>query len=145
MKPKRPFNLAVLIVAGTLLGLFALLDDWKRDLTTNHAKLDDASSDPMLRPFVLPMSPQDAAAQVEQWVDASPRWDLVSRETMEQGMVLHLTRRTKIMRFVDDLHIRLLPTADGTRVEAESQSRVGVGDLGQNPRNLRELRHGLKP
>jgi uncharacterized protein (DUF1499 family) len=44
---------------------------------------------------------------------------------------------------VDDVHVRLIADGVNTRVEAKSQSRVGVGDLGQNPRNLRQLTNAL--
>jgi uncharacterized protein (DUF1499 family) len=58
-------------------------------------------------------------------------------------VILHVTRRTRVFRFVDDITIQLTEEAGGTRVDAESKSRFGKGDLGQNPRNLRELRKGL--
>ncbi|MFK8111816.1 MAG: DUF1499 domain-containing protein [Rubripirellula sp.] len=38
-----------------------------------------------------------------------------------------------------------MPDGSGaTRVEAQSQSRVGKGDLGQNPRNLKEIMSELR-
>ncbi|SMP50894.1 Protein of unknown function [Neorhodopirellula lusitana] len=67
---------------------------------------------------------------------------------------LHLTRTTPLFRFVDDIWVDVLPLDDsdsrsdsdsGTQVlvNARSQSRVGKGDLGQNPRNLKALRDGM--
>ena len=52
---------------------------------------------------------------------------------------MNLIRVTPIMRFTDDITVILRNEKEGTRVKATSQSRVGKGDLGQNPRNLKEL------
>jgi uncharacterized protein (DUF1499 family) len=51
----------------------------------------------------------------------------------------HLTRRTRVLRFTDDVRLSLTPGDGGTVVHAESRSRIGVGDLGQNRRNILEL------
>ena len=40
--------------------------------------------------------------------------------------------------FYDDITV-ILRSERGNSVKATSQSRVGKGDLGQNPRNLKEL------
>jgi uncharacterized protein (DUF1499 family) len=47
-------------------------------------------------------------------------------------------------RFVDDIFVRLEPFAGGTRVHARSRAGLGVGDLGQNRRNLLELLRALR-
>jgi uncharacterized protein (DUF1499 family) len=73
-----------------------------------------------------------------------PNWSLESREQSGDSLQLHLTHRTKLFRFVDDIHVRLTDIHDGTRVDAESKSRIGKADLGQNPKNLRELSQGLR-
>jgi len=64
-----------------------------------------------------------------------PRW----RHEGTRGEVIWLTRRTRIFRFVDDIHVIAEPTPQGTRLLLRSASRVGKGDLGQNARNLQEL------
>jgi uncharacterized protein (DUF1499 family) len=45
------------------------------------------------------------------------------------------------MRFKDDIWVTLAPgeTEGTTIVQVRSQSRLGRGDLGQNPRNIKEL------
>jgi uncharacterized protein (DUF1499 family) len=43
------------------------------------------------------------------------------------------------MRYKDDIRLSIKPADSGSLLSAESRSRVGRGDLGQNPRNLREL------
>lgn len=144
MKTKRRvFPVVLVCVAFVLLSLFTLLDNWKRDLTTNYARLDDNSPDPSLRPVVISLPADEVADRIETWVTTMPNWSVESRQRNADHLLLHLTRRTRVLRFVDDIHVRLSEVQDKTRVDAESQSRVGVGDFGQNPRNLRELTHAL--
>lgn len=64
-----------------------------------------------------------------------PRW----RHEGTRGAVIWLTRRTRLFRFVDDVHVLAEPGPDGARLILRSASRVGKDDLGQNARNLQEL------
>jgi uncharacterized protein (DUF1499 family) len=141
-------NLAVRLVligiAFALFVLFALLEDWKRDLTTNYAQLDENASDPSLRPMVFTMSAEEVASRVTQWAETMPRWELQSREQTADHLQLHFTRRTRVLRFTDDVYVQLSERDGETRLDAESRSRFGKGDLGQNPRNLRELTNALR-
>ncbi|EMI56113.1 hypothetical protein RSSM_02448 [Rhodopirellula sallentina SM41] len=132
-----------------------MIDDWKRDWTTNHAQLSAANSDPGLRPIEINAGMEDVDGMIRAWVQTQSAWSVVSDtngesdETQSSMRRMHLTRTTPLFRFVDDIHVELTPVeteADSstrTRVVAESRSRVGKGDLGQNPRNLKALREGL--
>ena len=108
-------------------------------LTKNTAELTEAADDSRLRPWWSDAPPGSVAASIRQWVEQHPRWNFVARQDSAGGVDIDLTHRTRLFRFVDDIHLRLTARPDGTRVDAESRSRVGVGDLGQNRRNLREL------
>lgn len=88
-----------------------------------------------LAPLVLALTPADALSRVKQAVTTLPRWN-IEAETAGQ---LRLTRRTRVIRFVDDITLRFEPTDGGCQIQAESRSRVGKGDLGQNRRNILEL------
>jgi uncharacterized protein (DUF1499 family) len=143
-RPRRAIILLVLVVlAAIMLNIFAGITDWKRDLTTNFAKLDAQSDDPLLRPLTISDTPENVADRIDQWAAQQPQWSVESRQ--QKGLVvnMHLTHTSKLLRFTDDVHVQLLPDKIGTRVEAESQSRIGKADFGQNPRNLRELVRGL--
>jgi uncharacterized protein (DUF1499 family) len=102
----------------------------------------DEPGDPALASLTLPVPPAEALARVEAAVKRLPRW-AVERVDAAAGAV-GLTRRTRLLRFVDDVTIRLEPVGGGTRVQARSQSRFGAVDLGQNRRNLIELLGALK-
>ncbi len=121
-----------------------LLMDWKRALTQNHATLEPDSAEPLLRPLDLPDSPKEIANQIERWAEQQPRWSVESRHDSDSAVELHLTRSTRVMRFVDDVRLRIAWEGNSSRIVAESRSRIGKGDLGQNARNLKELTGPLR-
>lgn len=131
------------VVAG-LLFLAAQVDDWSRDLTTNVAETTDASDDPLLRPVATRLSVDAAAEVVLDVTGAFDRWTFVGRHDEEGGVVLQFVHTTRLFRFKDDVTIRIEPDGGGATIGARSASRVGRGDLGQNPRTLRSLMRALR-
>ena len=121
-----------------MVSVFSRIDNWKRDLTTNHARLTDDAADEQLRPPLVRGIPAEVADRIAAWVESQARWSLVNQKTFDEGLEMNLIRVTPIMRFTDDITVILRNEKEGTRVKATSQSRVGKGDLGQNPRNLKE-------
>lgn len=119
--------------------IFSHIDDWGRDLTTNVASLDEAASDPLLRPLISEMSAQQLLERIDAFVAQRSNWQIADQEQQVDQLKVHLTRRTPLMRFTDDIYVTITPHDSGTILNAESKSRVGKGDLGQNPRNLKEL------
>src|SRR4249920_3290429 len=86
-----------------------------------------------LTPLVLPLSSAEAVERVKAAVGRLPNWKI---ESAAADGELHLTRRTRVVGFVDDVKLRFVPAGPGTLIHAESRSRVGKGDLGQNRRNI---------
>lgn len=70
-------------------------------------------------------------------VNAMPRWTVVSSRP-EQGEI-RAEARTKLLRFVDDVVVRVTEQGGDTSVNVRSASRLGRGDFGQNARNVRAL------
>jgi uncharacterized protein (DUF1499 family) len=134
---------AVLASAALLVILAVLathVEDWHRDLTTNFAATDDQSPDDRMRPLRTSLDPAALADRIEVAVRTLANWKLESRTSDDGRPNLHYVRSTRLMRFKDDIHVRIEPLlAGGSVLHADSRSRVGKGDLGQNPRNLREL------
>lgn len=124
----------VLVVAVALT-----VDDWSRDLVTNHAATDERASDPVLRPIRAQSGVAELAAVVVESAQALPKWSVASQEVDPATATIRLVRTTPLWRFRDDITVRITADADESVIAAESRSRVGKGDLGQNPRNLREL------
>ncbi len=129
--------------------LFWMIDDWSRDWNTNHARLSMTNKDSLLRPFEVSGSVDAVADRIRAWAAGQSAWEVIPEDTSDSNQRLHLTRTTPVFRFVDDIWVELTAevTESGesprTRVDASSQSRVGKGDLGQNPRNLKALRTGI--
>jgi uncharacterized protein (DUF1499 family) len=110
---------------------------WILWFTRNWADTDEETGDPVLAPVDLPFAPGEALARVEAVIGQLPFWQ-VGRIDATLGVVC-ATRRTSLFGFIDDITVRVEATPTGSRIHARSQARVGVGDLGQNRRNLLEL------
>ncbi|MFO0903332.1 MAG: DUF1499 domain-containing protein [Pirellulales bacterium] len=131
------------LVVGIILLFAAVLattvEDWSRDLSQNRAETRADHADPRLQPFRSRESPAELADRVVAAAGELRGWQLVERQENGEAIELHLTRTTPLWRFVDDVRATIRRVEGETELSASSQSRVGKGDLGQNPRNLREL------
>ena len=139
-----PALLAVGLVLLIVAGLATTVEDWSRDLSRNRAETRDDHPDPRLRPVRSRQSPAELADQVVAAAGELRGWRLEERLENGDAIELHLTRTTPLWRFVDDIRATIRPAENETELRAVSQSRVGKGDLGQNPRNLRELLDKLR-
>jgi len=82
-----------------------------------------------------PLTPEGLLPAVGRAVEGLPRWSLEAAE----GSEVRAVRKTRLFRFSDDVTARVRPDPAGARLALTSASRLGRGDLGQNPRNLEEL------
>ncbi|MGF1472914.1 MAG: DUF1499 domain-containing protein [Rubrobacteraceae bacterium] len=82
-----------------------------------------------------PATPQKLLTAVEKAIEELPRWSLQHSDDEELSAV----RQTRLFRFKDDVTVHIEQTGESSEALFESASRVGKGDLGQNPRNLQEL------
>ena len=82
-----------------------------------------------------PVAPGRLLPAVRRAVEGLPRWSLEAAD----GGEVRAVRKTRLFRFADDVTARVCPDPEGARLELTSASRLGRGDLGQNPRNLEEL------
>ncbi len=131
-------SLAALALAGGI-ALVASVDDWSRDLSTNRAATDERATDPALRPIHASQSIEELAELVVSAAGSLPNWSVQSKTIAGGSATVHLVRTTPLWRFRDDITVQIASDGQQRTIEAVSQSRVGKGDLGQNPRNLREL------
>jgi len=90
----------------------------------------------------LPLSPAEALALAERHARAQPGWSI--RRLVPAEGLLTAVAVTPLLRFRDDVTIRVRPAESGSRVDVRSRSRLGRDDLGANAarihRLLRELR-----
>lgn len=82
-----------------------------------------------------PVAPERLLAAFRRAVETLPRWNA---EPSGEGEV-RAVRATRLLRFRDDVEIRVYAEGAGAGAELTSASRIGKGDLGQNPRNIKEL------
>lgn len=143
---------ALIVLVGVLAILISAalqVDDWSRDLSTNRAATSADTSDKTLRTLKLPATIEQVREAIDRFVEQQTNWSL-SKTTVddendnENQVLIVLVRTSRLFRFADDVEVTLQTGLEGTLVDAVSQSRVGKGDLGQNPRNLRKLLDTLR-
>ncbi len=105
-----------------------------RWFTKNWANTHEPTH-PDLYPLTVPLGPEAAAEIMKKAVVTLPLWQVESEAPGE----LKLTRRTRTIGFIDDISVTIKPAGPGSIVHAASKSRVGLGDFGQNRRNILEL------
>ena len=140
------------LIAVVIIATIAQVDDWSRDLSQNRAETSPDAESNFLRPIESAKTIDEIESAVKEFVSEFPHWEMVGREhpvsqTSEtaEEFEIKLTRTSKLFKFVDDVTLRITKSGENYRIDAVSQSRVGKGDLGQNPRNIKKLFAALKP
>lgn len=95
------------------------------------------SSSAWVAPFEITVGPETAWATLHEVLLGWPRLEIVA----ESDTALHAVERSMLLRFRDDLELRL--HASGGRIEVRSASRVGRSDFGVNRRRVERLRQAL--
>jgi len=129
-------GLAVVLVAGFLFGY---VDDWSRDFTTNEAFIAHDAEDPELRPLIASRSVAEMNEAVRRAASRIRDWEYVGEAGDGNTTRIVFVRTSRIWRFKDDVVIRVEDLGDRRVVTGEARSRIGFGDLGQNPRTLRRF------
>lgn len=96
---------------------------------------------PDIAPLTLAMPPADAFVRVENLVKARG-WVTVA-SVIDQGRI-EATAETKLMRFKDDIVIRVSEADEGSKIDMRSVSRFGQSDLGVNAKRIREFLSDMK-
>lgn len=99
------------------------------------------SAYPDIAPLILPLPPSETFARAHKLVEARG-WKLAGADAV-QGRI-EAVAETRMMRFRDDIVIRISPAPGGSRVDMRSVSRFGQSDLGVNARRIREFLKDLE-
>jgi uncharacterized protein (DUF1499 family) len=91
---------------------------------------------PDIAPKLLAMQPADAMQHALAAARAMG-WRIVESDGIEGR--IEATATTTWFGFEDDVVVRIVPAAQGSRVDVRSVSRVGRSDLGANARRVREF------
>lgn len=94
---------------------------------------------PDLKPREYAARPDEVVKAVKTVLGQLPRWSVVGSGSGPEGSAIAAVHTTRVLRFKDDVNIRVWREGGRTRVSVRSRSRVGVWDFGQNARNVREL------
>lgn len=110
------------------------------DYDTAVAPLQRAAY-PDLAPLRLAVAPPVAFARAERAARAMG-WQIVAAVPGEGR--LEATATTRILRFKDDVVVRVVADGAGSRFDVRSSSRLGRGDLGANAARIRSYLSALR-
>ena len=132
MKRLVMFMLAAAAVAGLLA--------WPR---LNSVETGRTPEYPDLQPREYAAGEQEVTRAVKAALGRLPRFEFVGAGAGPGGSEVQAVATTKVLRFKDDVNIRIRRESGKTKVSVKSRSRVGKLDFGQNARNVRELLSAL--
>ena len=110
--------------------------NWIRGLTTNFATTSPGEQEPRLHPIVSQQPAPKLAEVVAAAAQKIAGWELTSREEAKREVTLRLVRTTGLLGFKDDITVHIRPLREPAEppsyeISAESQSRVGKGEIGR--------------
>lgn len=128
--------LLLVLVGGAVAAVLA----WPR---LNSVETGRTPEYPDLQPREYAAGEQEVTRAVKAAIGHLPRFELVGAGAGPGGSEVQAVATTRVMRFKDDINVRIRREAGKTRVSVKSKSRVGKIDFGQNARNVRELLSAL--
>ena len=138
-KKRNRYIVPLGIAAFLLLFLFGYVDDWSRDFTDNEASISAEAEDPGLRPLFDGRSTAQMMEAVKRAASRIRTWEYIGHAREGNTTLVLFVRTSRIWRFKDDIIILVDDLGDRRQITGKSASRIDIGDLGQNPRNLRRL------
>lgn len=96
---------------------------------------------PDIQPLVLAV-PQAQAFDAAVAAARGMGWEVVASDPA--AGCIEAIATTLLLRFRDDVVIRVRAAGTGSRIDIRSKSRVGVGDLGTNARRIRRFLSALR-
>ncbi len=106
-----------------------------KGLYTNWVRTTPGADNPDLRTRIYAAGSKQIFERARALASKRPGWKIVEADA-EVGR-LKIEARTRILRFVDDVTIKVSAAkGGGSLLNMESRSRVGLGDLGTNARRV---------
>ena len=130
-------RLVLLVVAA---GAVAALLAWPR---LNSVETGRTPEYPDLQPKEYAAGEQEVTRAVKAALGRLPRFAFVGAGTGPGGSEVQAVATTRVLRFKDDVNVRIRREGAKTKVTVRSKSRMGTMDFGQNARNVRELMAAL--
>jgi len=124
--------LLLLVVAGAVAAFLA----WPR---LNMVETGHTPEYPDLQPREYAASEQRVTEALKTAAGRLSRFAFVGAGRGPGGSEVHYVASTPVLRFKDDVNVRIRREGAKTKVTVRSKSRMGTMDFGQNARNVREL------
>ena len=128
--------LLLLVVAGAVAAFLA----WPR---LNMVETGRTPEYPDLQPREYAASEQRVTEALKTAAGRLSRFAFVGAGRGPGGSEVHYVASTPVLRFKDDVNVRIRREGAKTKVTVRSKSRMGTMDFGQNARNVRELMAAL--
>jgi len=125
-----------LTVVGLIVGAFWALTAWP---LINDVETGKTPQYPDLHVTDFGAGVERVTQAVKTVVGRLPGWTLVGSGSGPAGGEIQAVRTTRLLRFKDDVTIRIRREGGRTQVSVRSRSRIGKIDFGQNARNIQEL------
>jgi uncharacterized protein (DUF1499 family) len=134
----RARNLAILALvaaaAAVVLTRWPLLNDVETGRTPEYPDLQ-------VREYA--QGEQAVLKAAQKAVESIPRFTFVAAGHGRGGAEIQAVAATRMLKFKDDVTVRIRREGGKTRVSVRSHSRTGKWDFGQNARNIREFQAAL--
>jgi uncharacterized protein (DUF1499 family) len=131
---KRALLVLLLLAAGGIVAFAATRWPW-----INQVETGATPEYPDLQPRAYSQGEDAVAKAARAAIDRLPRFTFVGAGSGPGGSSLQAVATTKLLKFKDDVTVRIRRQGGATRVSVKSRSRVGKADFGQNARNVREF------
>ena len=133
---------AAIFVAYILIGI----DDWGRDWVEHEATLRFVPHERRVGNLLLAPPGHPGHVSMSEWSDAV-QWagnriknlDFSGEVSDQDTVILKFVRTHRLLRIKDDVTVRITRDGTGQAIETHSAARLGIGDLGRNPRNIQRL------
>ena len=89
---------------------------------------------PLVRPLMLNATPSEAFQRMIELADTQSNWRITSIDRENRSLEAEAT--TSVLRFIDDIVIRVTPVDETARIDMRSKSREGLVDGGQNAKRI---------
>ena len=140
--------------AAIVLLLAIHIDDWGRDFIRYEATLSAEAAEAILQPegagassdwFTAKLRSSDELVEaVKMAAHRIRNWHYVGEAGHGNTIEILFVRTNRVLRTRDDITIRIEDLGRRRWISGESRSRLRLGDLGRNPRNLRRLLEELR-